>query len=904
MTHHYLEPLFAPTSVAVVGASERPDSLGRDVFKNLIDGDFKGHQDRLAQSLLVAVNPKHRTIFGRPCYPSVGAIGKPIDLIVVTTPASAVPAVLEDAARAGVKHAVVLAAGFGEIGPTGVALEGQLREQARALGIRMIGPNCLGIMRPSIGLNATFGRTPARAGPIALVSQSGAICTALVDWAWAAGFGFSSVVSMGAAIDVDIGEILDYLLYDPNTHSILLYLEGVRDARRFVSGLRAAARSKPIVVVKVGRHAPGMKAARSHTGALVGNDAVFDAALRRSGVVRVQTYAELFAVARLLATDRLPVGNRLAILTNGGGPGVMAADAAADRGVPLAELGPISLAALDQQLPSNWSHGNPIDILGDATRERFVNALDAVLADPAVDGVLTLFCPQALTSSLEAARALLPAARKSTKPVLTGWLGEHEVRDGRSLIEAAGMPAFSSPESGVYAFAAIAEYAHAQQLLLEVPPPLASAAPPDTDLAFRLFDALVAESRTMMTEPEAKQLLACFGIPTTTTVHATTIAATLSAAEHIGYPVVLKILSRDIAHKSDVQGVCLNIRDATSLEREFHALMARVGAARPTARIDGVAVQTMVEKRFARELMIGVATDPVFGPVISFGSGGVAVELVADNAIGLPPLSARLASALIDRTRVARLLGAYRHIPAARRDDIVDILLRVSDMVTSLPWLAELDINPLLVDDRGAIAVDARVVINPAQRSTDRRYSYLAIHPYPARLEGMAQLKDGARLQIRPIRPEDATMELAFVAGLSDQSRYLRFFNSTRAVSPKMLARLTQVDYDRELALVAIERDDRGQDAIVGVSRYVSLPDAKSCEFAVSVGERWQNRGLGYALMTRLIDAAREAGLARIEGQVLTVNAGMLQLSRALGFKSQLNREEPTIVDVALDMTL
>ncbi len=891
MHPHYLEPLFSPRTVALVGASDRPGSLGHDVFKNLLAGALHGEA--------IPINPKHDQVLGERCYRSLVALDKKVDLAVVATPAATVPAVLEDAAKAGTHHAVILAAGFGETGAEGKAREAALGAQARRLGIRLLGPNCLGIMRPKIGLNATFARTGARPGPIALVSQSGAVCTALIDWAWAAGFGFSSVVSMGAAIDLDVGEILDYLLFDPDTHSILFYLEGVREPRRFVSALRAAARVKPIVAMKVGRHLSGQRAAVSHTGAMVGNDAVFDAVLRRSGVVRVRTYPELFAAARVLASDRLPAGDRLAIVTNGGGPGVMAADACVDRGVALAAFNSSTLESLNALLPAHWSHANPADILGDATRERFDGALEAVLADPGVDGVLTLFCPQSLVSAKTVAESLIPRIRTATKPVLTAWLGEHDVRAGRELIEAAGMPAFSAPESGVAAFGVLADYQRAQRLLLEVPSPFTRTVPAQHGEAQALFEQVARAGRTLMTEPESKQLLAYFGIPTPRTIIAVTATEAAHAARLVGFPVALKILSPDIAHKSDVGGVRLAVRDAAQVEAEFNALVAQVKKLRPDADVTGVAVQPMVQKRFGREVSVGVATDPVFGPVISFGAGGVAVELLADYAVGLPPLSIRLAEEMIDRTRIARLLAAYRHIPAADRQAIVDVLLAVSEMVIHCPWLKELDINPLLVDGDGAAALDARVVIDPSRATADARYSHMAIHPYPARLERAEALPDGTRLLVRPIRPEDARMELAFVEGLSDQSRYFRFFSAQNTLSPKMLARLTQVDYEHELALIALRNEADG-DEIVGVARYMPLADGKSCEFAVSVADSLHGRGLGTLLMRRLVEAARDAGFDAMVGEILAGNEKMLRLARVLGFKGEPHPLDRSVVEVRL----
>jgi acetyltransferase len=772
----------------------------------------------------------------------------------------------------------------------------------------MIGPNCLGLMRPDRGLNATFARHGAIPGHIALVAQSGAVCAALTDWAHAAGIGFSSVISMGAGTDLDFGEILEYLMFDEQTRSILLYVEGIHDARAFIGGLRSAARSKPIVVQKVGRHSAGSRAAMSHTGALVGNDAVFDAALRRCGVVRARTYMELFSAARLLAAGRLPLGNRLALLTNGGGPGVMAADCAAERKVEVATLSADTLKALDAALPPHWSHGNPVDIIGDATPERFAAALAPLLADPAVDGVLTLFCPQIVTTALDAANAILELAKKSPKPVLTAWLGEAEVHAGRAMIEAAGMPAFQSPESGVIGFSALAEYWHAQQLLLEAPSPRAASDGPDLAGATTLASEVAASGRTLLTEPESKQLLACFGIPVPHTAVAASAAEAETAAQRVGYPLAMKILSPDIAHKSDVKGVTLNIRDDAELRREFGLMVERVRQARPQARIAGVALQPMVDKRFGRELMIGVARDQVFGQVISFGAGGVAVELLRDNAIGLPPLNARLAGELIDRTRIAGLLGAYRHIPAADRDAIIDVLIRVSDMVCACPWIMEMDINPLSVDADGAVALDARVVLDP-ERLPDhapaidaggrrRRYAHLAIHPYPAELESAVTLTDGSRLLVRPIRPEDAAIELTFVEALSDHSRYMRFFNPTKTLAPRLLARLTQLDYEREMALIAL---DGG--VMRSVARYSPMSDGTTCEFAVTVADAWHGRGLATLMMQRLIACAREAGYLRISGTVLSENHDMHRLMTRLGFNAQRGRDDPTVIEFSQALT-
>ena len=884
---HYLQRLFAPASVAVVGASDRDGSLGREVLHNILAGSFRGR--------LHLVNPAHDRVMDRPCHATLTAIGSAVDLAVLAMPARALPSVLADAERAGVRHAIVL----GDADGPG---EEELRLLARRRRVRLIGPRSLGIMRPALGLNATFGRTAARPGAIALISQSGAVCSALVDWAWSAGFGFSSVVSVGAALDVDIGEVLDYLEYDQDTRSILLYLEGVRGARTFVSGLRACARAKPIVVMKAGRHLSGHHTARSHTGMLIGSDAVFDAVLRRCGAVRVRTYNELFSAARLLAAERTPAGNRLGIVSVGGGPGVVAADACADRGVQLASAGDRLLGALAARLPEVPRPGNPLVLRADAGAGRMAAALGAFLDDEAVDGVLTLYCPLSTASAEETARALLPVVQKARKPVLTAWLGEHEAGAGRALIETAGMPAFSSAESGVNAFGALAEYHRAQALLLEVPPPLTCEVHPDLAGAQAILERALSRGRTLLTEPEAKRLLGCFAIPTTRILEAADAEAAVRAAADIGFPVALKVLSADIPHKSEVDGVRLNIRNAAALREEYDGLMARARQLRPDARLDGVAVQSMVHKRYGRELMIGIVRDPVFGPVLSVGSGGIAVELLQDSAVGLPPLSASLAQAMIDSTRMARLLAGYRHIPPADRGAVVDVLLRISDMAVSLPWISELDINPLVADHDGAVALDARVVIDPTLPALDRRYSHMAVHPYPTRLEHSETLADGTRMQIRPIRPEDARMEMAFVSSLSEHSRYMRFFSSANRLSPRLLARFTQVDYDRELALIAVEGEGDTQ-SIAGVARFAPLPDHESCEFAVTVADRHQGHGLGHRLMSSIIKAARDAGYTRMTGQILAANMPMLSLARSLGFRTSSSPDDPAVVDAELDLT-
>jgi acetyltransferase len=862
------------------------------VRQNLKHGGYSG--------ALHWVNPRHATLAGDPCLASLADLPAPVDLVVVTAPAAAVPAIIADAAAARVKAMVVLSAGFAETGPAGEALQRKVADAARAAGIRLLGPNCVGLLRPAIGLNASFARTSARAGSVALVSQSGAICTALVDWAADANVGFSSVVSLGAAADIDFGDVLDYLLFDPATYSVLLYVEGVKQGRAFMGALRALARAKPVVVLKVGRHAAGSRAARSHTGALVGDDAVFDAVLRRCGVVRVEGYHHLFAAATALANPRKPAGRRVALITNGGGPGALAADAAVSAGLEIAGLSASTLAALDENLPPHWSHGNPVDLIGDANGERFAAALSAVAADPGVDAIITAYAPTAVSNADDVAQAIVRTAKDISKPVLTAWLGEAGVHETRHFVERSGLAAYPVAEIAVQALATVSRWVENQRLLLETPTARAAAPEPDRKRSAAIFDRAVREGRTVLTEVESKQLLALWGIPVPPSAIATTREEAAEAADRLGYPMALKILSGDITHKSDVDGVRLGLRSAGEVAEAFDAVIGNARQRRPDARIEGVVVQAMVERRHAREVLVGLTTDPVFGPVVTFGSGGVAVELLRDHAVALPPLNPRLAEDLVSRTRVARLLAAYRNVPAANRAAILDTLLKVSDMACELPWIAEMDMNPLLVDEGGAIALDARIVIDPARPARDAAWSHLSVHPYPTDLETRENLRDGSRVLLRPIRPEDGTMETAFITELSDESRYRRFLSLVRHVTPEMVARFTQIDYDREMALIAVPVRNGEPDSIVGVARYVRNADPAHAEFAVVIADRWHGRGLATTIMQRLMACARVAGVRELRGMVLANNAPMLALMRNLGFAIASAADDPHTVTATM----
>ncbi|MBU0656225.1 MAG: bifunctional acetate--CoA ligase family protein/GNAT family N-acetyltransferase [Gammaproteobacteria bacterium] len=894
MSHHYLNQLFAPQNIAVFGASNRENAVGTVVFQNLLNSTFKGN--------IYPLNPKHAEVQGQKAWPNLAELNKPVDLAVIATPASTVPAIIRECGEHGVKDAVVLSAGFAEAGSRGQRLQKEIVDIARQYSMHIIGPNCLGIMRPSVGLNATFTRNQAQPGNLALVSQSGAMCTAILDWAASQQIGFSTVITLGDTADVDFGDALDFLALDPKTDSILLYIEGIHDARGFMSGLRTASRMKPVITLKAGRYEEGSRAATSHTGAIVGGDDAFDAALERAGVVRVNTIAQLFSAAQILSSGARVNQNRLLIVTNGGGPGVMATDRAVEVGLRMASLSAATLDELNKVLPFTWSRGNPVDILGDANPERYTSAINLCMRDENVDGVLVMLSPQAMTDPEGVAQAVTGICAetkkgKDCKPILTCWMGEQQVASGRKILADAGVPHFRTPESAVEAFAYLTHYRSNQKLLMQVPPSVKEQArEPDVAGARLIIESVLAEGRRSLSTTESRAILAAFRIPSMPTILTRSPAEALVAAESLGYPVVMKISSPDIAHKSDVDGVRLNVASAHDVRSVYQELTESVRRSLPEARLEGVTVESMYHSKSSRELMVGVVRDPVFGPVISFGTGGTSVEIHRDRAVALPPLNDYMIKKTVCRTRVAKLLGQFRNMPAINFEALWKVMQRVSEMVCELPEVVEMDINPLVADEYGVVAVDARFVINYPPTSA-RRYDHMAIHPYPNDLVKRQQLADGTDIVIRPIRPEDAEIEQAFVRNLSKESRYMRFMQALRELTPDMLVRLTQIDYDREMAFLALSRQD-GQEIEIGVARYAINPDKASCEFALVIADEWQNRGLGGLMMHTLIEAARTRGLRTIEGEVLSHNAGMLKLMQRLGFERHKNDMDDTIVIV------
>jgi len=890
---HYLTPLLEPKSIAIIGASETPGSIGVTLARNMLDTDYRGQ--------LFFVNPRHQSIFGRHSYASPESIPQRIDLAVICTKPASVPAIVEACGRAGTRSAIVISGGFSETGASGTVLEHAVLAIARRHGVRLLGPDSLGIMRPNRGINLAFANCSANPGSIGLISQSGALCAALLDWALPNNVGFSSVVSLGASCDVDLGEILDYFVADPKTENIFLYIENISNARRFMSALRAAARCKPVLLIKVGCNpaSAGTTAAPqralTHSEAPACADDVFDAALRRAGVVRLENVGQMYATAQALFSNFHPRGNRLAIITNGGGPGVMAADRAAHLGIPLAQLKPETRDRLHGMLPPTWSWENPLDIFGDADPARYAAVLEACLEDQQVDGILVILAPQALSDPTQTARAVIELARHSDKPLVTCWMGQEQVREARLLFKGAGIPTFRTPDPAVELFSKISNYYRNQKLLMQTPASLSEHVAPSLESARLLIETALQEGRQVLSEMESKALLAAFHIPIARTMVAHSAAEAGRLAQEIGLPVVMKVDSRQIIHKSDYGGVRLNLSSLEAVANTYQEIIEEVRAKRPDAIINGIAVEPMIVKPNGRELLVGMTQDAIFGPTITLGPGGVGVEYAnsgKERSVALPPLNRFLIADMLQSTQTAARLCAFRNLPPVDMDAIEAVLLRVSEMVCELPWLRSMEINPLIVDENGAVAVDARIVIASLPPGAGR-YDHMVIHPYPSHQVTSFRTNDGQTVNIRPIKPEDAGMEQEFVHGLSAQSKYFRFMNTIRELSQGQLIRLTQIDYDREMAFVATVQQD-GRELEVGVARYATNPDGESCEFAIVVADAWQGKGLARRLMRLLIETARShGGLKYMYGEFLAENQRMLKFVAGLGFVLSIHPEDP-----------
>ena len=891
MGPHYLNRFFTPKSVAIVGASERENSVGYRLLLNMQEAGFTGG--------LYPINNKREQLLGLKAYPDLNSVPEDLELVVIATPAPSVPGIVRQCGEKGVTSVIIISAGFGELGSEGKRLQQEVLDIAHRYSIRIIGPNCLGVIRPSGQLNATFGDGTVKDGNLALLSQSGAVCTAILDWAKVQDIGFSTVVSMGGAADIDFGEVLDYLATDSKTTGILMYVEGIRDARRFLSGLKAAARLKPVILIKSGRHEAGCKAAMSHTGAMVGGDNVFDAAIARAGVVRAYSITELFSAARVLANNYVVKNDRLAIITNAGGPGVMSTDRAEDVGIQMAELSPASIKSLNEVLPVHWSHDNPIDILGDATSERYQKALEVCLKDKNIDGIMVILTPQAMTNPTQVAISIIEGAKDSKKPVLASWTGGARVQEGRNLFANSKVAHFNTPETAVDAFAFLAKYAQNQILLKQIPLPTDELAKPDVEGARLIIERVLSEGRQVLTAQESKAILAAFHIPVTQTIKVSSAKDAMIAAETLRFPVVLKVNMAEFSHKSDIGGVRLNITSVQDISRHYTEMETAIKQLHPEITEVGMTVEPMYRTSSGRELMIGVVRDPVFGPAISFGLGGTMVEILKDNAVAIPPLNAYMVEQMIAKTKAAKYLKAFRQLPPANNQALIDVLLNISTMVSELPEILELDINPLIVDEQGVMAVDARIKAQLSHQLT--RYSHMAIHPYPHELTQSLQLTNGVNVTIRPIRPEDAVMEKDFVHRLSERTKYFRYMQALQELTPEMVVRFTQIDYDREMAFVAVTEDATMPNEL-GVGRYMMNPDGNSVEFALVVADDCQCMGIGTRLMTTLMQTAKSKGMSFFEGEVLVINKPMLSLVTKLGFSIETIADDNEVVRVVKDL--
>jgi acetyltransferase len=897
LSKHRLDAILRPRNVALVGATEKPGSVGRTVLWNLISNPFGG--------AVFPINPKRSNVLGIKAYPDLKSVPEPVDLAVIVTPSPTVPPIITQCVEAGVRGAVVISAGFKEAGPEGAELERRVLEEARRGKMRVIGPNCLGVMSPLSGLNATFAAGIARPGNVGFISQSGALCTAVLDWSFRANVGFSSFVSIGSMLDVGWGDLINYLGDDPRTKSIVIYMESIGDARAFLSAAREVALTKPIIVIKAGRSQAAAKAAASHTGSLTGSDEVLDTAFRRSGVLRVNNISDLFYMAEVLSKQPRPKGPRLTIVTNAGGPGVLATDALITSGGSLTELSPQTFEALNELLPPHWSRNNPVDILGDADPQRYAKALEIVSQDPGADGMLVILTPQAMTDPTQTADALKKYASSTGKPVLASWMGGPEVAKGDELLKRAGIPSFPYPDTAARVFNYMWQYSYALNGLYETPQ--LSDHPgrggPDRTKAEAILLTARNGGRTILTEFESKELLSAYGIPIVQTRIASSADEAVTLAETMGYPVVLKLFSETITHKTDVGGVLLDLPDAEAVRNGFAAIQKAVTEKAGAEHFMGVTVQQMI-KLDGYELIIGSSQDPQFGPVLLFGSGGQLVEVYRDRALALPPLNTTLAQRMMEQTKIYTALKGVRGRRPVDMLALERLLVRFSQLVVEQNWIKEIDINPLLASSDQLVALDARVVLFDADTDVES-LPEPAIRPYPTQLVQEWKTSDGTDVIIRPIRPEDEPLLVKFHETLSERSVYFRYFHLiklSQRVAHERLTRMCFIDYNRAMALVAECMDEKcGEERILGVGRLTKLRGTNDAEFAVLVSDNWHNRGLGSHLLKRLVDIAREEKLSRVQADILVDNIEMQHVAERQGFRIE-QANDPTLVRAVLDL--
>jgi acetyltransferase len=885
-----LDKIFKPQTVAAIGGSDKPGTVGYALMKNLLESGFKGK--------VYPVNPGHSTIHGIKSYSSVKKIPEQVDLAVIAAPAKFVLNIVEECGEAGVGGLIIISAGFKEAGKEGKEMYTKIAKTARKFNMRIIGPNCLGVISPLEGLNATFASRMALPGNIAFVSQSGALCTAILDWSVSQSVGFSHFVSIGEMVDVGFHDLIDYFGADPNTACILIYMETLDEPRKFMSAARAFSRNKPIIVLKAGQSAEGAKATLSHTGSLAGNDNAFTAAFRRTGVIRVDTVSQLFHVAHALATQPQPKGNRLAIVTNAGGPAVLATDFLIKSGGRLARLSDETMKALNEILPAAWSHGMPVDVLGDTSPENYGEALRLVLEDENVDGALVITATQAVISPTRIAEEVVKVSKNNSKTLLACWMGEADVAEGREVLEAGNIPNYRYPESPVLAFMRMYNYARNLELYHETPPASPEKFTPEKEKAAAIIRTALDAGRKSLSEPEGKELLVCYNIPVALNFVATTATEAAEFAEKTGFPVVMKIASPDIGHKTDVGGVVLNIRSKEQAREAFDKITASVRQHRPDARIDGILVEKMISKKF--ELLVGAKKDPIFGPVIAFGLGGTAVEVFQDINLGLPPLNMALARRIIERTKIFQLLQGYRGQPGVDLDELQFLLVKFAYLVMDFPEIKEIDINPFVMDEQGGVVLDSHIVLEklPARKGAFT-YDHLVISPYPEQYQREITMKNGQKALLRPIRPEDEPLEAEMFEKLSRESIYFRFFGYVPKLSHKFLVHFTHIDYDRELAIVA-EVEEDGKKMMAGVVRLVNDYGNQCAEFAIIIADPWHRQGLGSTMMDFMLDIARERGLDTVKAQALASNEVMLRMFQHRNFKVVKRNGATYVVELKL----
>lgn len=888
MSIYNLDYIFKPRSVAVIGASERPGSIGASLMQNLLQAEFKGR--------LIPVNPNRSTIFGIPAHSSIADVKQEVDLVIIATPMASVPGIVDTSVRAGVKGAVIVSAGGKETGRQGQEIERQIQMRAKEGGLRIIGPNCLGIICPANRLNASFAAYMPDPGKLAFISQSGAICSSMLDLSVQEKMGFRYFISIGNMLDVDFGDLIDYVGSDPQVESVLLYVESLSNLRKFMSAARSVSRLKPIVIIKSGRSPAGAKAATSHTGALAGEDSVYDAAFRRAGAVRVRTIGDFFRCAELLAKQPRPRGPRMTVITNSGGPGVMAVDALYEYGLESSTLSQQTLDRLNQVLPPQWSHGNPIDILGDATVQRYVQAVECLRTEE-MDGLLVILNPQAMTSPSQVAAGLIKVLSRKPFPVLTSWMGGQGVQEGIEIFNNARLPTFDTPEDAIKAFMYCYDYSKNLEKLTEIPTRVSCSPDIAKDRAQDIVQTGLIRDGGLLTEKESKDLLQAYGLVVNQTEVAVSEDEAVQLARSLGYPLVMKLLSLDITHKTEAGGVQLNLQNEDELRSAFVRIMQGAIEYKKDARIIGVSLQAMII-RPELELLLGVKRDDNFGPVILFGLGGIFAEVLQDRNIALPPLNHLLVRRLIEGTKVASLLKGFRNRPGADMTLLEETIIKLSHLVIDFPEITELDINPLIIQDGKPMVIDARAVVQPSRIASPH---HLVISPYPAQYEFPGVVTDGLKIDIRPIQPEDASLLVELFENLSPTSIYFRFFRPLKMLPLDMLARFTQIDYDREMALVALARlKDREQ--MLGLARVIGHVDATDGEFAVLIGDPWQGKGVGAELLKRCLDIARHRmHMRQIWGMVLKENTGMLKLGEKLGFQRKwLSREQ--VFELTLDL--